>query len=227
MPIQAYNDPYWWFDLNNPDSFEYFDLDSLYDVEYFKHDHLGESVVNNIATLMDSYYSTIVGSEKKLETVVEFGSAAGWCTEIFLKKGYAVQGIEGSLAGYNKCVEKGLKDFVIRHDLRIPLDLGKRYDMAICTEVAEHIEVSFSSVLVSSLVRHSDVVWFSFNSSDGHTHHSNCQPSKFWINLFRMYGYEYLQPNLKWKKQLQDRLDLVFYRKNTFGVLPQDLIINL
>jgi len=226
MPIQNYNHPYWWFNLANPDSFEYYNLDLLYDVDYFKRDHLDESVSDNIASLMDHFYRAITANEKKLETVIEFGSAAGWCTEVFLKKGYAVQGIEGSLAGYNRCVERGLKDFVIRHDLRTPLNLDKRYDMAICTEVAEHIEIPFSSVLVTSLVRHSDIVWFSFNSVDGHTHHSNCQPAKFWINLFDVYGYGFLQPNPKWKRDLQDRLDLIFYNKRRFINLPHDLIIN-
>jgi hypothetical protein len=135
--------------------------------------------------------------------------------------------VEGSLSGYNRCLQKGLGDYVIKHDLRMPLDLGKKYDMAICTEVAEHIETPFSSVLVSSLVKHSDIVWFSFNSVDGHTHHSNCQPSKFWINLLNFFGYGFLQPHPRWKMELQERLDLVFYNRNTLGVLPQDLIINL
>jgi hypothetical protein len=53
--------------------------------------------------------------------------------------------------------------------------------------------------LVQTLVSHSDVVWFSFEppgTNEAHYHHSNEQPAKFWLNLFRFHDYRAIElPN--------------------------------
>jgi hypothetical protein len=215
----------WWFDQNNPDSYSYFDLNSLYDQDYFKHDHLGPDISQKILDLMKLYFNRI--TSKELNSILELGSAAGWVTEVLVKNGVSVQGVEGSPVGYNKCVSRGLSEIVINHDLRIPLNLNKKYDFCLCTEVAEHIEPTFTSVLISNIVNHSDLVWFSFNSTDGHHHHSNCQPQKFWDNIFNFFNYGVLYTNKEYKKDLNHRLDCIFYNKSVFGNLDENLLLDI
>jgi 2-polyprenyl-3-methyl-5-hydroxy-6-metoxy-1,4-benzoquinol methylase len=215
----------WWFDINNPDSFSYFDLNSLYNEDYFKNEALNPQIFKKILELMKLFYTRI--TSKKLNTILELGSASGYITKHLVDNGMTVKGVEGSLAGYNKCVDRGLSEIVMNHDLRLPLNLGDKYDFCICTEVAEHIEPSFTSVLISNIVNHSDLVWFSFNSVDGHHHHSNCQPQVFWNNIFNFFNYGVLYTKKQYKNDLDHRLDCIFYNKSVFGELDENVIINL
>jgi hypothetical protein len=112
-------------------------------------------------------------------------------------RGIEVFAVEGSSAGIQRARARNIPAGSLRqHDLRRPLQLDRRFDVAICTEVAEHIECPFSSQLVQNLVTHSDVVWFSFEAPDtneAHYHHSNEQPAKFWLNLFRFFDYNAIE----------------------------------
>jgi len=76
------------------------------------------------------------------------------------------------------------------HDLQTPLDLNRRFDLAIALEVAEHLAESAADVFVSSLTRHADVVLFSAAMPlQGGTNHINEQPPSYWIAKFSERGY--------------------------------------
>lgn len=76
-------------------------------------------------------------------------------------------------------------------DLREPLDLGRRFDLVISLEVAEHVPAGRAEVFVQSLVRHADVLFFSaaipFQGGRGHV---NEQWPAWWAERFRAHGYE-------------------------------------
>ena len=66
----------------------------------------------------------------------------------------------------------------------------KRYDLALCIEVAEHIPFELSSILVSKLADCSDrIVFSSAPPGQGGVHHINCQPQVFWDDLFTQAQY--------------------------------------
>jgi hypothetical protein len=181
----------WWFDPAFPHSFSIFDLDSLYDNNYFRVDHVGQDVVKQYVDYVLAFGEKLLG--RPVVSILEAGCAGGWFTEELFRRNIDVTAVEGTRVGYDKTIARGVPaSRVIRHDLRLPLALGRQFDMALCTEVAEHIECPFSSQLVQNLVNHSQLVWFSFEepgTNDAHYHHSNEQPAPFWINLFRFYGY--------------------------------------
>jgi len=60
----------------------------------------------------------------------------------------------------------------VAHDLREPLDLGRRFDLVVSLEVAEHLPPDRASTFVDSLTRHADAVLFSaaipFQGGAGH-----------------------------------------------------------
>lgn len=181
----------WWFDPAFPHAFSIFDLDAFYDENYFGVDHVGPETVTQYVNHVLAFGAELLG--RPVESVLEAGCAGGWFTEELVRRGIDVIAIEGTRVGYDKTIARDVPaSRVIRHDLRLPLALGRSFDMALCTEVAEHIECPFSSQLVQNLVTHSPLVWFSFeepSTNDAHYHHSNEQPEAFWINLFRFYGY--------------------------------------
>ncbi len=184
----------WWFDSTFEHSFTLFDLDAFYPDNYFENDHVGATVVKHYVDFVLEYGLLMLGRE--VQSILEMGCAGGWFTNEFLRRSIDIIAVEGTVAGVKKAVKRGVPpELIVRHDLRQPLDLQRKFDLVLCTEVAEHIECPFSGQLISNLVNHSDLVWFSFEGPGGNEaayHHCNEQPAKFWRNLFRYYGYNML-----------------------------------
>lgn len=208
-----------WFDPEHEHGFGIVDLDSIYPEKYFEHDHVKPETVEAYCRLVPEIYESLTG--KKLESMFEFGSAGGWFLKRFQDMGFKILGIEGTKAGMQACFKRGVTgDNLMHHDLRLPTGIAYRYDMALCTEVAEHIEPPFSSVLVKSLVDAAPFIWFSFeepNTNPAHIHHPNEMPAKFWINLFDFYGYKpYKLPQWVYD-QTEGRGSYVFYDPHVFN----------
>lgn len=70
-------------------------------------------------------------------------------------------------------------------NLEEPLKVNRRFDLAQCLEVAEHLQPSAAATLVYSLCQISDVVLFSAAiPGQGGTSHLNEQYPDYWIQLF-------------------------------------------
>lgn len=75
-------------------------------------------------------------------------------------------------------------------DLEKPFLLGRRFDLIICLEVAEHLSPTVADQLIDSLVAHSDCVVFSAAVPfQGGTGHVNEQWPAYWAEKFRNVGY--------------------------------------
>ncbi len=69
-------------------------------------------------------------------------------------------------------------------------DLGRRFDLVISLEVAEHIVASNAETFIGNLIRHSDAIVFSAAIPfQGGTHHVNEQWPSYWASLFMKRGY--------------------------------------
>lgn len=181
----------WWSNPNHPNAFSYANLDKYYPKEYIKSAEMPEHVVKAYVKYVQEFYYQLTG--KPLKSVVEFGSAGGWFLRAFQDEFIEAYGLEGTLAGCTECIERGIDgNYIWRVDFRHGITLKKRYDIALCSEVAEHVEAPFAGTLVRSLVNASDLVWFSSeppNTNRPHLHHCNEQPLEYWINLFDFFGY--------------------------------------
>jgi len=80
--------------------------------------------------------------------------------------------------------------FLVR-DARLPLEIGRRFDLVVCLEVGEHLPESSADTLVDSLARHGDEVVFSaaVPGQEGKGH-INCQPHEYWHQKFFERGFE-------------------------------------
>jgi hypothetical protein len=78
----------------------------------------------------------------------------------------------------------------VPHDLSRPVELGRRFDLALCLEVAEHLPAEHAQTLVDSLVRLAPVVLFSaaIPHQQGN-HHVNEQWPEYWHIHFAQRGY--------------------------------------
>jgi SAM-dependent methyltransferase len=107
------------------------------------------------------------------------------------------------------------KEIVDRVDLTANFDLGRRFDVAICMEVAEHLPESAAGLLISSLVAHSDVILFSAACpGQPGQHHVNCRWPAYWQKIFNNHGYS-CDDSIRWQIWEDQRIE-PWYRQNMF-----------
>lgn len=131
----------------------------------------------------------LVLEQLRVGSVLDVGCGVGTFLRVFTEHGVSdILGLDG--------------DYVPRDRLRIdpsrfqgrdlgePLDLGRRFDLVMSLEVAEHLEDARADLFVENLCRHGDVVLFSAAIPDqGGTHHVNERWPSYWIAKFAARGY--------------------------------------
>nr|WP_285849278.1 methyltransferase domain-containing protein [Brevibacillus borstelensis] len=124
-------------------------------------------------------------------SVIDIGCGVGAWLSAFRENGVKeILGVDGEYV--NRDLLHIPPEFFLGADISQPLDLGgKRYDLAICMEVAEHIWHLSAGVLVDTLTKLSDMILFSAAIPwQGGTHHVNERWIHYWIELFEQRGYK-------------------------------------
>lgn len=77
------------------------------------------------------------------------------------------------------------REGLVKVDLEKGFDLNRKFDLAICLEVGEHLSAAAAPLLVQSLTRHAEIILFSaaIPGQGGHGH-INEQFLNYWIDLF-------------------------------------------
>jgi SAM-dependent methyltransferase len=122
-------------------------------------------------------------------SVLDVGCGIGTWLAVAQRMGVAeIQGVEGDWL--DRSLVQVPEKLIVAVDLEQPFDLGRRFDLVISLEVAEHLSPGAASGFVESLVRHADVVLFSaaIPFQGGH-HHVNEQFLSYWHPLFERCGY--------------------------------------
>lgn len=118
-------------------------------------------------------------------SVADFGCGSGEWLAILPELGVTdYRGVDGD---WSPCA--GQPWFKVA-DLREPVDLGRRFDLTVSVEVAEHLPFYAAETYVDTLCRHSDAIVFSAGIPyQVGTDHINLQWPTFWSGLFRKRGY--------------------------------------
>ncbi|MFL5281023.1 MAG: methyltransferase domain-containing protein [Rhodopila sp.] len=106
-------------------------------------------------------------------------------------------------------------------DLHEPFDLGRRFDLVMSLEVAEHVAQSAAATFVGNLTRHGDVVLFSAAVPyQGGYRHINEQWPSYWETLFAQHGFLAFDPL---RSQIWTNNDVhVWYKQNTLLYVHRD-----
>jgi SAM-dependent methyltransferase len=124
------------------------------------------------------------------QSILDVGCGLGTWLSVCQELGVAdVRGIEGQwLDASQLLVDRGLVTTV---DLEQAFSLHRKFDMAICLEVAEHVSPSAAQSLIASLAAHSDIVLFSaaIPHQGGH-HHVNEQFLDYWKDDFARHAFQ-------------------------------------
>jgi len=122
-------------------------------------------------------------------SVLDVGCGLGTWLSVAKELGVAeVAGVEGSWL--DPRLARVPASAITTADLEKPFNLGRRFELAMTLEVAEHLSEKAADTFVESLTRHADVVLFSaaIPFQGGH-HHVNERFPEYWRKLFAARGY--------------------------------------
>jgi hypothetical protein len=123
------------------------------------------------------------------ESVVDVGCSVGTWARRFLESGVPdVIGIDGDYVERSMlCIPQ---ERFFAHDLRTPVRLNRRFQLAVCLEVGEHLPQTRSQGLIDDLVSLAPCVLFSAAlPGQGGTDHVNEQYLSEWAALFATHDF--------------------------------------
>jgi cyclopropane fatty-acyl-phospholipid synthase-like methyltransferase len=135
-------------------------------------------------------------------SLVDLGCGTGALIAGLAARGVSVVGLEYSDAGIERTRGRGVEvhRFDVRHD---SVAAYGRFDVALSTEVAEHIPERFADRLVRGLVKLGrTVVFTAATPGQGGTDHVNEQPHEYWLEKFAATGYAFdSQLSARWRDE--------------------------
>ena len=127
-----------------------------------------------------------------IRSVVDLGCARGAWLGAFRAKGIVdIFGFDGPWL--DTALLKIPADRYRSIDLNAPINVARRFDLAISLEVAEHVRPKCAKTFVANLVSLAPVVLFSAAvPGQGGVEHLNEQWPSYWAAIFREHGYRVL-----------------------------------
>ncbi len=123
-------------------------------------------------------------------SIVDFGCGEGlWLKEAMRQDGnIEVLGVDGNYVQRERLKIPAEKFFAA--DLRSPIFLNKKFDLAISTEVAEHVDQKHEGIYLDNITRASDQILFTAAvPGQMGVNHINEQWQSYWIKKFKKKGY--------------------------------------
>ncbi len=151
--------------------------------EFFRHRH--ERTVYAAETIL----GVLLPALPPVASAVDIGCGVGTWLAVLRERGTAqVRGLDGHWVNTANLVIP--RECFSYHDLRQDLPFGRRFDLAISLEVAEHLPAGRAAGFVSWLTELADVVLFSAATPrQGGKNHFNEQWQDYWAALFAERDY--------------------------------------
>lgn len=125
-----------------------------------------------------------------VNNVVDYGCGAGWI--LHWLKYYGVENLTGVEPNKNarSFMDDDVKDCVKFRTLKRKIKLEQTFDMAICLEVAEHLDEKYADLLVENITNDTELLIFSAAPpGQGGWGHVNEQPFEYWEERLNASGF--------------------------------------
>ncbi|MFA6995137.1 MAG: methyltransferase domain-containing protein [Patescibacteria group bacterium] len=160
----------------------------IYDNRFFRNTiKLEASSAFEFTALVLKYYTPA--------SLVDIGCGAGIYLKEFNKKGIKnLLGLDGSPAAGEEFLLD--KHKLVIFDLAKKYKFKKKYDLALCLEVAEHLREKDADVLIETITEAADNIIFSAavpGQGSRSIGHINEQPHNYWIEKFKNKNFSYLK----------------------------------
>ena len=152
----------------------------------------------------------------RAQSVIDIGCGLGAWLKVFQENGVKnIRGLDGDYVDQSRLLIDANRFNSVDLSQPININVGERYDLATCLEVAEHLPASAAPHLVRALTRLSPFVLFSAAiPNQGGREHINEQWPSYWKELFAVNGFQRLDP-IRWHV-LRDKRVRWCYRQNIF-----------
>lgn len=156
----------------------------------------------------------IIVEKFKPDSVLDVGCGIGTWLSVFRDFGVkSILGVDGDWVDRSLLRKFIDEENFLNFDLRNELFLGKKFDLVLSLEVAEHIEEEYANNFVKSLVNHGEIIVFSAAIPfQGGENHLNEQWPSYWIEKFAKFQ---LYPDNSLRSRIWEIKDIEFwYRQN-------------
>jgi len=161
-------------------------------------------------------------------SVLDVGCGVGYWLRVW-KEDFNLDDLLGLEGAYvTEELFKMDKKYLLSADLKLPLDLNRRFDLVTTFEVAEHIPEDCADVFVSNLVKASDIVVFSAAIiGQLGTYHINEQMPEYWAKKFLRHDYvpvDFIRPLIWNDKDIEywyRQNSLVYIKKSRLADFPK------
>jgi len=156
----------------------------------------------------------LIFADGRPESVLDVGCGQGTWVRAALDYGISdVYGLDGVDIPASKLLFEPAR--FRRCDLTAQVDLGRKFGLVLCLEVAEHLDEAFAPMLVQTLIKHADRVLFSAACPQQiGQHHVNCQWPDYWQKIFNGHGFACCD-DVRWKIWGESLIE-PWYRQNMF-----------
>jgi SAM-dependent methyltransferase len=182
--------------------------DLMYDSEYYV-------AVEEHARKASAAISAAIMADLKPRSVIDVGCGTGALLEALRDRGCEVFGLEYSEGGLAVCRSRKLD--VRKFDLERDTFEGDRiFDVAVSTEVAEHLPERCADRYIELLTRAApQIVFTAAYPGQGGRDHVNEQPAAYWIDKFSALGFSFNEPlSQGWRCQWKEADIAAWYWKN-------------
>lgn len=124
-----------------------------------------------------------------IHSAIEFGCGHAHWLEAAEKLGVSdIRGLDGEWTELDQLRIDQSKFHIV--DLEKPVDLKRKFDLAICMEVGEHLHQNASAQFINSICKHADLVLYGAAIPlQGGFKHINEKWQSFWAGHFHAEGY--------------------------------------
>lgn len=159
------------------------------------------------------------------KSVIDLGCGTGTFLKAFKTFGIKeILGVEGSWVNKELLFKNIACDEYLEADLEQPFNLGRKFDLVLCLEVAEHLNPNAADILVENLVSLGDVILFSAAIPyQGGQNHINEQWPQYWQEKFSSFNYDFYDNlrNCLW----ENNKVFWWYKQNSFLVIKRSSLL--